>query len=479
MDKRIKDIMIKPVLVGNNATFMEVLQRMIKYKTNSLLVVNKKGVLVGRIQSLNLLWKIKPGYLDTDFAALTSHFIDEEAFREACIKAKDTPIDELMEKNPKVLRPDSSLMEAAMIAIEDMHARIPVVDEHNVPVGIVTRTELKKVMGLYLGIDEKDLDDVLSPSFAIGAVEPLRTFLLPLAGNEIDRRIVKFTGCLAAALSGYVKDVTLLHVTGEGFFKKAASRRVKGEVIESNIFKNMRVRQINEVVKPMLDKTESELRAYGLECSVRQKIVDGDYSNQILQVAEEGCYSSIIMGRRGLSLVGEIFKGSVSSEVLHKPFSGSVYIVGERFTEEGKCPISKILIPVDGSSYSLSAVREAAVLASHYAKGMVSVTLMNVIDISKHSKKTSELENTSEQILEEARRILVDAGVEEGAISTRSHHGVPADSILAVSHEIDANLIMVGRRGRSLIEELFMGSVSNAVLHRCGGSTIAIISSRS
>jgi nucleotide-binding universal stress UspA family protein len=38
---------------------------------------------------------------------------------------------------------------------------------------------------------------------------------------------------------------------------------------------------------------------------------------------------------------------------------------------------------------------------------------------------------------------------------------------------------MVGRRGRSLIEELFMGSVSNAVLHRCGGSTIAIISSRS
>ncbi len=479
MDKTIKDIMIEPVLIGNDSTFIEVLQRMIKYKTNSLLVVNKKGVLVGRVQSLNLLWQIKPGYLDADFGVLTSHFIDEEIFKEACIKEKDTPLEQFMEKNPTVLKPDSSLMEAAMVAIEDMHARIPVVDANKIPVGIVTRTELKKVMGLYLGIDENELGDALSPSLSLGAIEPLRNILLPLAGNDIDKRIVRFTGCLAAALTGYVKDVTMLHVTGEGFFKKAATRRVKGEIIESNIFKNIRTRQVNEVVKPMLDKTEADLRGYGMECSVRQKIVDGDYAKQILQVAEEGCFSNVIMGRRGLSLVGEIFKGSVSAEVLHKPFSGAVYIVGEKFTEEGKCPVKTILVPVDGSAYSLGAVREAAVLASHYSKGMVSVTLMNVIDISKHQKKTAELETQAEQILQEGRQILVDAGVAEDVISTRVHHGVPADSILAVSLEIDANLIMIGRRGRSSIEELFMGSVSNAVLHRCGGSTVAIISSRS
>jgi nucleotide-binding universal stress UspA family protein len=479
MNKTIKDIMIEPVLINNDATFIEVLQRMLKYRTNSLLVVNKRGVLVGRVQSLNLLWKIKPGYLDANLAALASHFIDEGAFRDACIKEKDTPLEEFMEKDPTMLKPESSLMEAALVAIEDRHARIPVVNAEKIPVGIVTRTELKRVMGFYLGIDEDNLDDALFPSLAIGSVEPLRTMLLPLAGNAIDERIVKFAGCLAAALAGYVKDVTLLHVTGEGFFKNAATRRVKGEIIKSNIFKSSRVRQINEVVKPMLDKTESDLRAYGLECNVRQKIVDGDYTKQILQVADEGCFSSIIMGRRGLSLVGEIFKGSVSAGVLHRPFHGSVYIVGEKFTEVGECPIKNILIPVDGSDYSLSAVREAATLASHYSSGNLSVTLVNVVDISKHSQLSEALKKETKQILDEGRRILVDAGVAEDAISTRSHHGRPAESILADSRELKADIIMIGRRGRSSIEELFMGSVSNAVLHGSEGETVAIISSRS
>ncbi|OQY17160.1 MAG: hypothetical protein B6I36_09365 [Desulfobacteraceae bacterium 4572_35.1] len=480
MDKTIKDIMIEPILIGLDATFMDALKKMIGKKTNSLLVVNKKGVLVGRVQSLDLLWQIKPGYLDAEFAALTAHFIDENTFKEACDKAKDTALADFMEKGPTVVKPDSPLMEAAMIAIEDKHARIPVVDENGTPVGIVTRTELKKMMGQYLGVSDTTEEDI-DYGLGLDNVEPLRTFLLPLAGNEIDRRIVKFAGCLAAALVDYAKDVTLLHVTGEGFFKrhinKAATRRIKGEVVEGGLYKNTRLQQVNDVVKPMLDKTEADLRKFGLSCPVRQKIVDGDYSKQILQVAQEGCYSTIVMGRRGLSLVDEIFKGSVSAEVLHKPFQGAIYVVGEKFTEEGKCPVANILVPVDGSTYSAAAVYEAGVLASQYGEGMVSITLLNVIDIAKHRDKTAELDKSSEQILNESRQILLTAGVDVGKITTRSHYGVPADAILALSVETEANLIMIGRRGRSAIKELFMGSVSSAVLHRCGGSTIAIVSS--
>ncbi|MCD6527117.1 MAG: universal stress protein [Desulfuromonas sp.] len=454
---------------------------MICTKTNSLLVVNKLGVLVGRVQSLDLLWQIKPGYLDSEFAALTAHFVDEDSFKDACVESQNIPLEQFMEKNPKTVSPDTPLMEAAMIAIEDKHARIPVVDKNNVPVGIVTRTELKKMMGYYLELG--DCVEGVRETFSLGTgkSEPLTTLLLPLAGNDIDKRIVKFAGCLAAALVDRAQSMTMLHVTGEGFLKrhldKAASRRVKGAIVESGIFQNSRKRQIAEVVQPMLDNTEADLKGYGVTCPVRQKVVDGDYAQQILQVAHEGGFSTIVMGRRGLSLVSEIFKGSVSAEVLHQPYGGAIYIVGEKFTAEGQCPVSKILIPVDGSSYALAAVQEAAALSSQLGSNIASIDLLRVIDISKNPEKTAELDQDAERVLNEARQILLDAGVDEQKIVSRAHYGTPADSILATSVETDANLIMIGRRGRSAAKELLMGSVSSAVLHRCGGSTVAIISS--
>jgi len=481
MDRRIRDIMIEPVLISSDVTFIDVLQRMMCAKTNSLLVVNKLGVLVGRVQSLDLLWQIKPGYLDSEFAALTAHFVDEDGFKDACVESQHIPLDQFMEKNPKTVSPDTRLMEAAMIAIEDKHARIPVVDENNIPVGIVTRTELKKVVGHYLKLEDCAEGEQATFSLGTGKSEPLTTLLLPLAGNDIDKRIVKFAGCLAAALVERAQGITMLHVTGEGFLKrhldKAASRRVKGTVIESGIFNNSRKRQITEVVQPMLDSTLADLKGYGVTCPVRQKVVDGDYAQQILQVAEEGGFSTIVMGRRGLSLVGEIFKGSVSAEVLHQPYGGAIYIVGEKFTTEGLCPVSKVLIPVDGSAYALAAVHEAAALSSQLGTNIASITLLRVVDISKHREKTAELDQDADRILSEARQILLDAGIDEQKIVSRAHYGTPADSILALSVETDANLIMIGRRGRSASKELLMGSVSSAVLHRCGGSTVAIISS--
>ena len=154
MDRKIQDIMITPNLIGIDSTFIEVLSKMICAHTNSLLVVNNRGVLVGRVQSLHLLWHIKPDYIDDKFAALTAHFIDEEIFQESCVKVKDDPLEMFMEKDPRTVTVNISLMEAAMIAIEDKHARIPVVDDEYKPIGIITRTELKKIMASYLGIND-------------------------------------------------------------------------------------------------------------------------------------------------------------------------------------------------------------------------------------------------------------------------------------------------------------------------------------
>ncbi len=481
MDRKIKDIMIRPNLIGADSTFIEVLTKMICAHTNSLLVINKRGVLVGRVQSLNLLWHIKPDYIDDKFAALTAHFIDEESFQEFCIKAKDDPLEEFMEKDPKTVKVNTSIMEAAMIAIEDKHARIPVVDDENKPIGILTRTELKKIMASYFGISECPESCVHTQDVALSDGKPLTTLLLPLAGNEIDKRIVKFAGCLASSVDESIQNITMLHVTGEGFLKryleKITTRRIKGEIVESKIFDSEKNLQITNVVKPMLDKTAATLTEYGVKCPIRQKIVDGDYSQQILHVANDGCYSTIVMGRKSQTLIADIFSGSVSSELLHSSFQGTIYIVGERFDSAGSCPAAKILVPIDGSANANAALIEAATLASQYEPSLASVTLINVINISKNPTQTVEATQEAEAVLNKGKQVIVDAGIDESKIDMRIHHGVPADAILAVSLEIDANIIMIGRRGLSTMSELLMGSVSSAVLHRCGNSTIAIVAS--
>lgn len=60
-----------------------------------------------------------------------------------------------------------------------------------------------------------------------------------------------------------------------------------------------------------------------------------------------------------------------------------------------------------------------------------------------------------------AAEILEDAGV---TITTRREHGEPAESIIAVADEIDADCIALGGRKRSPTGKVLFGSVTQSVM---------------
>jgi len=163
MNTKIQDIMRKAVLIGQDAVFVDALRKMIIDKTNSLLVVNKAGKLVGEIQSFDLIRQVVPGYVVSD--EIAAHFATEEIFKDACEAAKSIPIEKFMNKAPKTLTLQSSLVEAAVIALAHGQSRIPVVDEQNQPLGVLSRTELKQVIGKFINIEESFTKETL--------VEPL------------------------------------------------------------------------------------------------------------------------------------------------------------------------------------------------------------------------------------------------------------------------------------------------------------------
>ena len=481
METTIQDIMRKAVHIGQDAVFVNALRKMIIDKTNSLLVVSRTGKLVGEIQSFDLIRQVVPGYVVSD--EIAAHFATEEIFKKACEAAKSIPIEKFMNKDPKTITLKSSLVEAAVIAIAHGQSRIPVVDEEHKPLGVLSRTELKQVIGKYVDIEESLTQETLVEPLIrkAEAVEPLTSFLLPVDGSEPSKRAVRFSACLAAALGDRVKTITLLRVLAGGYLKRhladMAKVRVKGEIIESNIFKTSRQEHISENIKPMLEEVETELKKFGAKAPVDQKIVDGVPAEQILQIAQEGDYSTIIMGRRGISAAREVLLGSVTASLLHKPVHQSVYVTGAKVEnlKADACPIPRILVPLDGSPHAVAAIREAAILAKCYGDALAEVTLLHVIDLARYAK-SEDTNQSQEDILNEAQQIFTDNGVSESKIVSVVEYGSPGEVILNAAREKQTNLIIIGRRGRSTFQELFMGSVSRQVVQRCTDATVGVVS---
>lgn len=146
----VKDIMREPVVVKDTATFIEVLETMICKETNSVLVTDDEGVMVGEVGALSLIREVVPDYLEKD--AVAAHFATEEIFWDDVDSARDVPVSKFIYKDIQSIHEEGSLMKAAVVALAHGQSRIPVLDKDNKPVGVLTRTELKKVIGEHFGI---------------------------------------------------------------------------------------------------------------------------------------------------------------------------------------------------------------------------------------------------------------------------------------------------------------------------------------
>jgi nucleotide-binding universal stress UspA family protein len=287
---------------------------------------------------------------------------------------------------------------------------------------------------------------------------PIPRILLPVDGSEHSRRAVQFAGCLGASLGKSLTGITLLHVNTEG----------EGKRIEDKIVSFM-------------DEGEKILRDLGTAAEIEKLVVSGDPAREIIRIAHEGKFSTIIMARRGLSEIKGLLMGSVTSKVIHSASKQTVYIVGYKILQDRACLIPKILIPVDGSVCSMRGVEDAVCLTSELKAHVSRITLLRVINLSLYLKRIREgidPEEESKRILDEAKEIFLRAGIPERFITIRIKVGQkPAEEILKEAEEGQYNLVIMGRKGRSALEDLIMGGVSSTVLQRCQNQTVAIVSS--
>lgn len=148
----VKDIVKEAITVSEEASFREALSAMVNGQTNTLLVTNEEGSLVGEVTVADLLDAIVPEYLDGD--SIAANFATEEMFQEAVKDAEEQQVQYFMSTDFSTVEMDDGLMSIAATAIAHKRARIPVVDKDNRPVGIISRRGLKKILAKFLNVKD-------------------------------------------------------------------------------------------------------------------------------------------------------------------------------------------------------------------------------------------------------------------------------------------------------------------------------------
>jgi nucleotide-binding universal stress UspA family protein len=309
---------------------------------------------------------------------------------------------------------------------------------------------------------------------------PLTKILLPYDGSQSARNALELAAHLCIAGKEAVKGLTLLQVIGGSYLARHVHNvdlRVT-RMDKDKDWQRIRKRYVEEEVLPLLEEGKKILQSLGVQAPIEVRIVEGKVSDEIIRLAQEEAFSTIIMGRRGLSPLQAMLLGSVTRSVLSLAQGVTVYVAAQEATPRAGCPISPMLLPLDGSESSLAAVRQAAALAKAFRPMAPSLTLFHVVDIALMGMKIHEGPNAlveeGEKILAVARGILQAAGL-EGCWEEKLVSGEPAQAIVQQAEEGGYPLIIMGSRGLSGLARLLIGSVTNSVVHTAFRAAVAVV----
>ena len=140
-----------------------------------------------------------------------------------------------------------------------------------------------------------------------------------------------------------------------------------------------------------------------------------------------------------------------------------------------------IVVGTDGSDTARKAVDEAIDLAKSVGASLYLVSAYEPVPQSRLREEARQapadlqwMVNPREDVdatLKDAAEVVREAGVD---VETFAREGDPADAILDVAEERNADLIVVGNKGMTGARRFLLGSVPNKVSHHAPCSVLII-----
>ncbi len=139
---------VRTIIEGS--TMKDAIKIMLDEHTNGLVVVNKEHRVIGMLSSWDIIQYVVPDYLEQDRHLAT--FESGDVFAERILQVANDTIDKFMTKTVHATKATHTLMEAATLLSEYKIRQLPVVDDNGKPVGYLNRTDMKKAIGMVLGL---------------------------------------------------------------------------------------------------------------------------------------------------------------------------------------------------------------------------------------------------------------------------------------------------------------------------------------
>ncbi|MEW6162075.1 MAG: universal stress protein [Nitrospirota bacterium] len=211
------------------------------------------------------------------------------------------------------------------------------------------------------------------------------------------------------------------------------------------------VEKMEKETRQHLESVKSKASKEGVDCEII--VHEGEEPYQyIVDEAAKNKVEMIIMGRRGRTGLKRVMMGSVTAKVIG--YAPCKVLVVPRAAEL-RCPCESILIATDGSKYSEAATREAISLAKRCGSNLIVLSV---------AKKDENLPVAKESV-DIVRKVAEREGVKVEALALK---GEPYEVIVKTADQKNAGLIVVGSHGRTGLERLFMGSVTERVIGHAG-----------
>ncbi|MGD2015483.1 MAG: universal stress protein [Desulfobacterales bacterium] len=205
-------------------------------------------------------------------------------------------------------------------------------------------------------------------------------------------------------------------------------------------------------------------------------------AKDILEFSMAGNFDAIIMGRRGLSGLQDVFIGSVSANVVGHLTDTPIWLIDEEGT------LQDILIAVDGSENSLKAVDHLALMTAKNVDVKISffhVTpkLKDFCPVDFEETQTEALEEIIrkgdkeciDQFFSHAKKRLLEAGIQENQIKFKVSEGLfrVGKAVLDEYRQGNFGTLIVGSRGMN--RKYFTGSVSRYLINEFSEGALWVV----
>lgn len=226
----------------------------------------------------------------------------------------------------------------------------------------------------------------------------------------------------------------------------------------------------DDVEQELLDRLRLDLRGLGEVIHQRYGVAPalsvgiGDLLPSLLAEADALPADLLVLGARGASFLRHILLGSTAERLLSSARC-PVLVVKQPPHE----PYRHLLVPVDFSPIAARTLRLAAALVPN-----ASLTVMHAYDVPFEGQlryagvDDAKIAHYRSLAASQARtrldRLVEESGIDHSRINSLVVQGDVSQRILEQEQESDCDLIVVGKHGEGVFEELLLGSTTKHIL---------------